>query len=86
MLYYARGSEDTELTPDEIKQAVFDVYAKLSDVRKVLALPPDFTRFHSQAGYLTQLTYEYFGKALTDILPALGTHAPMTEEQLNGMF
>ncbi len=86
MLYYARGSEDTELTPDEIKQAVFDVYAKLGDIRKVLALPPDFTRFHSQAGYLTQLTYEYFGKALTDILPALGTHAPMTEEQLNGMF
>lgn len=86
MLYYARGSKSDVLQAGEIKTALKDVFAKLGEKKKVLALPPDFTRFHSFAGLLTELSYEYFGDKMTDILPALGTHVAMTEEQISKMF
>lgn len=57
---------------------------------KVLLLPPDYTRVHSQAGIITQIISEYFSAAVEKfsmtILPALGTHAPMTPVQKEKMF
>jgi nickel-dependent lactate racemase len=32
------------------------------------------------------MAWEYYGDKLTDILPALGTHSPMTESQISHMF
>jgi nickel-dependent lactate racemase len=56
-------------------------------LRKVLILPPDHTRLNSDAGELTRLLYELLSpKAEVDIMPALGTHSPMTEAQLRMMF
>ena len=52
----------------------------------MLAIPPDFTRFHSHAGILTRLAWEYYRERLTDILPALGTHSPMRENDIRTMF
>ncbi len=49
-------------------------------------MPPDFTRFHSKAGELTELAWEFYGDALVDVLPALGTHTPMTDGQIKTMF
>ena len=86
MLYFAKGSETTDLSAEEIRDALFDTFDKIGQKKKVLAVPPDFTRYHSQAGYLTTLAYEYYRNALTDILPALGTHAPMTESELQKMY
>jgi nickel-dependent lactate racemase len=86
MLYFAHGSPTTDMSPYDIKKALFDSFAKMGNRKKVLALPPDFTRYHSFAGMLTTLSYEYFTEAMTDILPALGTHAPMTEKELTKMF
>ena len=54
--------------------------------KKVLAIPPDFTRKHSFAGPLTGLAEEYFGDSLTDVLPALGTHFPMTGDEISDMY
>ncbi|NJO69671.1 MAG: D-mannonate epimerase, partial [Bacteroidetes bacterium] len=51
-----------------------------------MALPPDFTRFHSKAGDITRIVYSHYKKNLTDILPALGTHAPMSEPEIQEMF
>ena len=53
---------------------------------KVLVIPPDYTRLSSKAGELTNFAWQYYGEKLTDILPALGTHTPMTEEQISHMF
>lgn len=86
MLYFAHGSETTDMSQEDIKKAVFEAFEKMGNRKKVLALPPDFTRYHSQAGYLTCLSYEYYQQSLTDILPALGTHAPMSERELTKMF
>lgn len=51
-----------------------------------MLLPPDYTRLHSRTGELVQLVYEFYGEKVTDIMPALGTHRPMTEEQITDMF
>ncbi|HEY4785955.1 MAG TPA: lactate racemase domain-containing protein [Bacteroidales bacterium] len=86
MLYYSRGSKTDVLTHKDLKEGLFSVFEKLGQKKKVLALPPDFTRFHSFAGLLTEITWEYYQDKLTDVLPALGTHTAMTEGQISKMF
>lgn len=85
-LFFSKGSPDTEFTYTDLKQALFEILDKLGQRKKVLAIPPDYTRIHSFAGDLTKITHEYYGEKLTDILPALGTHSPMTEKQITHMF
>jgi nickel-dependent lactate racemase len=85
-LYFSAGSETTELSPAEVRQGLYEALAKLGGRKKVIALPPDFTRFHSGAGPLTRYAWEYYGDRLTDVLPALGTHVPMSETQIERMF
>lgn len=86
MLYLARGSATDRLTAEDLRAGLRAALDRLGPRRRVLAVPPDFTRFHSQAGPLTCLVHEYYGDRLTDVLPALGTHSPMTPEQLHEMF
>lgn len=86
MLYFARGSATDRLTAEDLRAGVRAALDRLGPRRRVLAVPPDFTRFHSQAGPLTCLVHEYYGDRLTDVLPALGTHSPMTPDQLHEMF
>jgi len=56
------------------------------NLKKVLLIPPDFTRMNSGAGVITSLYYELLKGVQMDILPALGTHAPMTREQQVAFF
>ena len=86
MILYAQGSAKKELTEKEIKESLFSALNKLGNKNKVLAIPPDFTRLHSKAGELTRYTYEYYKEKLTDILPALGTHNAMNENEISTMF
>jgi nickel-dependent lactate racemase len=55
--------------------------------KRVLLLPPDITRMHSGAGWIT----EHFYKRLKDtadvhVIPTLGQHEPHTREQNAQMF
>ncbi|MBN2699175.1 MAG: DUF2088 domain-containing protein [Bacteroidales bacterium] len=59
---------------------------KIGPRNKVLIIPPDITRYHSYAGQITEMAWEYFGDKLTDILPALGTHTPMSKSEREKMF
>lgn len=86
MLYFARGSRDDAITPEEVRQILIRVFDGMGPKRRVLALPPDFTRANSYAGPITEMAYDYFGDRLTDIMPALGTHVPMTDGQISTMF
>jgi nickel-dependent lactate racemase len=86
MLLYQRGHRDDELTGEDLKKGLFQALDKLGSRKKVLGIPPDFTRFHSRAGELTRYCYQYYGDKLEDILPATGTHSPMTETQIKKMF
>ncbi|HTV10125.1 MAG TPA: lactate racemase domain-containing protein [Candidatus Aquilonibacter sp.] len=88
-LFFAAGSPTTELSPEEFRARLYQSLDKLERLRprnKVLAVPPDFTRFHSKAGELTDMAYEYYGDRLTDVLPALGTHKPMSDSELATMY
>ncbi|MGF1585819.1 MAG: lactate racemase domain-containing protein [Bacteroidales bacterium] len=86
MLYYTRGSENDDLSSEDLQNGLNKALDSLGKRQKVLALPPDFTRYHSRAGELTSYTYQYYGKALADVLPALGTHFPMSETEIVKMF
>ena len=86
MLYYRRGSVADKLSVDDLRQGLSQALDQLGPRKRVLVIPPDFTRFHSQAGRLTRLIYDYYGKHLTDVLPALGTHTPMTSGQIAEMY
>ena len=86
MLYYEIGSINHELNAEDLKKGLFEALDKIGKKQKVLAIPPDYTRLPSRSGELTEFTWQYFGSALTDVLPALGTHSPMTDAQIAHMF
>jgi nickel-dependent lactate racemase len=86
MLYYEIGSPGHELSADDLRKGLFAAFDQQKQIKKVLAIPPDYTRFPSRAGELTEMTWEYYGDKLTDVLPALGTHSPMTSKQVAHMF
>jgi nickel-dependent lactate racemase len=58
----------------------------LKTPRNVLIIPPDYSRFHSQAGMITSMIYRLLPDAVRDILPATGTHQPMSGEEQSRMF
>ncbi|RLD10499.1 MAG: D-mannonate epimerase [Chlamydiae bacterium] len=84
MLYYSKTADT--ISSDELKNIIFEILEKLGPKKKVLIIPPDFTRFHSRAGEITEYAYQFYGNIVTDILPALGTHFPMKEEEIKKMF
>ena len=84
--YFANGSPTTVLTDDDLRAALIDVFKRLGQKHRVLVVPPDFTRFNSRAGILTQYTYQHYREALVDVLPALGTHVPMPDWQIEKMY
>ena len=86
MLYFERGSIDLELSAEDLRAGLFEALDKMGHKQKVLAIPPDYTRLPSRAGELTEMTWQYYGDRLTDVLPALGTHTPMTDAQIAHMF
>lgn len=83
---FANGSPETELSPAEYRAGLFEALTKLGERKKVVAVPPDFTRFHSKAGELTEMAWEFYGERLADVLPALGTHTAMPDAQIATMF
>jgi len=85
-LYCATGAPDCELTSAQLQVLLNETLAKLGQRQRVLAVPPDITRFHSHAGELTRFAWEFYGDLLRAILPALGTHTPLRPDQISRMF
>lgn len=55
--------------------------------KRVLLLPPDITRAHCGAGWITNKFYHLFAKlADVHVIPTLGQHVPHTAEQNAWMF
>ncbi|KAE9246468.1 hypothetical protein PF002_g6715 [Phytophthora fragariae] len=90
-LLFAEGSKTTELSDARLREIVRETLQKLETQRgtkfeRAVIVPPDFTRFHSKSGVLSQYAYEYLQDKVTDVLPALGTHDAMTDEEITKMF
>ena len=81
------AQQESGLTREEIEGLVLQSLEG-RDVRKALLIPPDYTRYHSNAGLITNLYYHILTDrgAEVDILPALGTHVPVTEAEAADMF
>jgi nickel-dependent lactate racemase len=86
MIYFKSGSENTVISPEELETGIYSALEKLGIRKKVLVVPPDCTRFHSRAGEITSLIYNFYRSGLKDILPALGTHTPMSDLEIEEMF
>jgi nickel-dependent lactate racemase len=95
--FAAKGGKDLNIGNRELDELFSQSFSRaLSEAGSgpVLLVPPDITRFHSRAGFLTDIAArelgasEKAGKAcrLGAVLPALGTHMPMTQEELRRMF
>lgn len=84
-----KSALDSEINLRE-KQSYLAEFARNipKQVEKVLLIPPDISRKHSGAGVLTSLLYNILIKqfAKVDIMPALGTHDPMSVDKLLEMF
>jgi nickel-dependent lactate racemase len=85
-LYCNVGSAETDLSGQQLNDLLVATLDKLGPRNRVLVIPPDITRLHSRAGELTRYVWQYYGDRLAAILPALGTHAAMSPEQLARMF
>ena len=86
MIYYQRGAADEVLSDAALRAGLNEALGKIGSRRRVCAIPPDFTRFHSRAGEITRYLWDYYGAALVDIMPALGTHRPMSRAEIEAMF
>lgn len=84
--YY--GEFTAERLERVIDKTIGDFTFRGRPVKRLLIIPPDYTRLHSGAGEITQLLYHKYtaAGAIVDILPALGTHAPMTEAEISHMY
>ncbi len=79
-------TSDRAIQDAELKQILADSL-KGRKLKKVLLLPPDYTRMYSGAGKITAYYYEMLKDTCeVDVMPALGTHLPMTEEECDAFF
>jgi nickel-dependent lactate racemase len=85
-LYCKVGSADTDLSEEQLNDLLVQSLDRLGPRKRVLVIPPDITRLHSRAGEITRLIWKYYGDRLIAVLPALGTHAAMSPDQLTRMF
>ena len=85
-IYFEQAAENLALSQDELREGLYAALEKLGVRKRVLVVPPDISRIHSRAGELTQFAWEYYRDKLTGILPAIGTHLPMTEAEIARMF
>ncbi|HUL43814.1 MAG TPA: lactate racemase domain-containing protein [Bacteroidota bacterium] len=86
MIFFQKGSPSARMCRKDLQAGLYEALDNFRDRKRVLAIPPDYTRFHSQAGILTEFVWEYFGDHLTDVLPATGTHFPVSDSEKDAMF
>jgi nickel-dependent lactate racemase len=88
--YVARGGVALDLSDEELDElfssALSKAVADQNDSGRIIILPPDITRFYSRAGYLTGIAARELSGRLGAVLPALGTHMPMTAAEHKRMF
>ncbi len=72
----------------ELERCVDAVLDQYPDLKKVLIVPPDYTRCYSFAGEITCIMYRRLKKAGAEVkvIPALGTHMPMSDEEISRFF
>ena len=79
--------EEKGISGEQLEKMLDDLLAQYPDAKKVLIIPPDYTRCYSYAGEITQLLYKKLSpSAQIDVMPALGTHMAMNEDEMQKFF
>ena len=87
-IFVEEGSATRAISDEELRGLVKQsIQAACPAPKRLLLLPPDHTRLNSYAGRITEMIWEeYHDICAIDIMPALGTHSPMNDAQLEMMF
>ena len=77
--YIAHGDKNTVITTEEKRALLHEALLKLGGIpKKILVIPPDITRLHSNAGELTQILYDcgtlQTARPLISYLPSVHMH------------
>lgn len=89
MWFYKEDTVITEQMQQEMMERLIkEAKEKITpEIKKVLLLPPDITRYHSGAGKLTNMLYHILGdECEIYVIPTLGQHVPHTPEENKWMF
>lgn len=84
-----KGDATIAISDQELREMIRTALSKLGrPFKKVLLVVPDFTRFNSYSGPIAEMVYEELTPEGTrvDVIPALGTHVPMTEHEIRAMY
>jgi len=85
--YYIQ-SDKGRISYKGIQQFIYSVFDLIpKNYKDILIIPPDYTRKHSGLGIITNFIYEQLkDNCNIKIMPALGTHAQMTNKEIIDMF
>ena len=87
MSKWCQQQDKTPLDWGVIQDTLAKFVASLdAGIKRILLIPPDYTRKHSGAGKITAILYKLLAGREVDVLPALGTHEAMTETEMLDMF
>lgn len=84
-LYY---TDRAGISLDKVASMCDELLAQYTGLKKVLIVPPDYTRCYSFAGEITKILYPRL-KAMgaeVKVMPALGTHMPLSPEEKQKFF
>lgn len=82
-----RSSKGQKLDKERIYSILKKSIADRGELKRVLIIPPDNTRGYSLANDMTNMYYKMLNTTChVDILPALGTHMAMTDEEISEFF
>lgn len=75
------------IAPSDVEKCLEQLLEQYPNLRKVLIIPPDFTRCYSYAGEITQVLYQKLSQhTVVHVMPALGTHMAMDSSEKQKMF
>ena len=85
------GGVDRTISNDSLRELVGQIATTEvigTGAQRVLLVPPDHTRLHSRAGEIVGILFESLTAAGCEVavLPALGTHAAMTDRDITLLF
>jgi nickel-dependent lactate racemase len=84
---FAQGGADCIVSAETKREAVRAALRHAGNASRTLVLPSDGSRPHSDAGTLTRILHEEAGRGdAFHVMPALGTHHAMTDQEIRRMF
>jgi nickel-dependent lactate racemase len=85
-MMHAQIADSQGISLETMKNTFMTGLKALGKRERILLIPPDITRLHGLGGLLAVWAVEYYADAVKAILPALGTHIAMTDDELDIMY